>query len=113
MAKHRITLTVGPGEDTAIREAATAFGLGLSAFLRTAALAEAARRRRALARFAEVDAVSRAAEENTPDDISPAAPEDDAAMDAYLNAIDGGFGTRGSSAGRLPAGLPDGKPTLL
>ncbi|WP_328768855.1 hypothetical protein [Streptomyces sp. NBC_00286] len=65
-------------------------------------------------RFAEVDAVSRAAEESAPDDISLAAtPEDDAAMDAYLDAIDGGFDTRGSSAGRLPTGLPDGKPTLL
>ncbi|NGO45881.1 hypothetical protein [Streptomyces ureilyticus] len=89
MAAHRITLTVGPGEDTAIREAATASGPGLSAFLRTAALAEAARRRRVLARFTEVDAVGRAAEESAPD----VTPGDDAAMDAFLDAIDSDFGT--------------------
>ncbi|GAA2649970.1 hypothetical protein [Streptomyces vastus] len=114
MAKNRITLTLDPGEDAAIRKAATDYGLDLSAFLRTAPLAEVTRYWRVRDRFSEVDAVSRAAEESTPDDVSPAvAPEDDAAMDAYLAAIDGGFGTRGSYAGRLLAGPPDGKPTLL
>lgn len=98
MAKNRITLTLDPGEDTAIREAAAYYGLDLSAFLRTAALAEVARCRRVRDRFAEVDAVSRAAEEAAPDVPPGAAPEDDAAMDAYLDAIDGGFGTRGSTA---------------
>ncbi|MFJ2257888.1 hypothetical protein ACIOKD_05980 [Streptomyces sp. NPDC087844] len=97
MAKNRITLTLDPGEDAAIREAAAEYGLDLSAFLRTAALAEVARCRRIRDRFAEVDAVSRAAEGNAPEDQPDASPEDDAAMDAYLDAIDGGFGTRGST----------------
>lgn len=98
MAKNRITLTLDPGEDAAIREAAAEYGLDLSAFLRTAALAEVARYRRVRDRFAEVDAVSRAAEEGAPEDVPPSSPEDDDAMDAYLDALDGGFVARGSTA---------------
>ncbi|MER5223486.1 hypothetical protein [Streptomyces flaveus] len=115
MAKNRITLTFDPGEDVAIREAAAAYGLSLSAFLRTAALAEVARCQRARARFAEVDAASRAAEESTPDVTPTAAPGDDAAMDAFLDAIDSGFGTWGNRPARqdntrLAAGLNSAEP---
>ncbi|MFC4465884.1 hypothetical protein ACFPH6_15355 [Streptomyces xiangluensis] len=88
MAKNRITPTFDPGENAANHEAVADYGLDLSALLRIAALAEAARVRRAQGRFAEVDAVSRAAEESTPDIPPGTAPGDGAAMDAYLDAID-------------------------
>jgi uncharacterized protein (DUF1778 family) len=99
MAKNRLTLTLEPEEDAAVRAAAEAEGLDLSAFLRAAALAEVARVRRTTARFAELDALSRDAETAGQGAPPTAAPADDAAMDAYLDAIDTAFAHRGRGGG--------------
>ncbi|MEV0094091.1 hypothetical protein [Streptomyces sp. NPDC050738] len=98
MAKTRITVTFEPAEESVVRDAAAEYGLDLSGFLRTAALAEAARQAHIKARFAEVDAISRSAEQ-AESGVAPAStPEDDAAMDTFLDAIDSGSGARGAVA---------------
>ncbi|MGW2561662.1 hypothetical protein ACWCXB_20885 [Streptomyces sp. NPDC001514] len=98
MAKTRITVTFEPEDDVLVREAAAEYGLDLSAFLRTAAPAEAARQVRIKARFAEIDAINRMAEQAEPEAAPASTPEEDAAMDAYLEAIDAGFARRGAVA---------------
>jgi uncharacterized protein (DUF1778 family) len=106
MAKTRVTLTLEPDEDAAVRAAAEEEELDLSAFLRVAALAEVARIKRTNAAFAEIDRLSRSAEEATAledteggEALAAASPADDAAMDAYLDAIDRGVTRRrGGSA---------------
>ncbi|WP_405586690.1 hypothetical protein [Streptomyces sp. NBC_01190] len=98
MAKNRMTLTLESDEDAAVRAAAQEEGLELSAFLRVAALAEVSRLRRTKARFAEIDALSRAAEqapaEGRPAEQTEPSAADDAAMDSYLDAIDTAFAKR-------------------
>lgn len=98
MAKTRITVTFEPEDDEVVRAAAAEYGLDLAAFLRTAALAEAARQARIRDRFAAIDAISRSAEEAEPEAEPGPTPEDDAAMDAYLDAIDSGFTPRDAAA---------------
>ncbi|MFG2023920.1 hypothetical protein [Streptomyces sp. NPDC048825] len=93
MVKNRITPTFDPGENAANHEAVADYGLDLSAFLRIAALAEAARVRRAQGRFAEVDAVSRAAEESTPDIPPDAAPGGRCRHGRLPDAIDTDIGS--------------------
>jgi hypothetical protein len=98
MAKTRVTLTLESDEDAAVRAAAEEEGLDLSAFLRVAALAEVARINRTKARFAELDELSRAAEEAPAEDLPKPSPADGAAMDTYLDAIDAAFAKRGGSS---------------
>ena len=98
MAKSRVTLTLEPGEEAAVRAAAESEGLDLSAFLRVAALAEVARINRTKARFAEIDRVSRSAETAPAEDLPETSPADDAVIDAFLDAIDTAFARRRGGA---------------
>ncbi|WP_225844401.1 hypothetical protein [Streptomyces sp. HPF1205] len=98
MAKHRVTLTPEVEEEAAVRAAAEEAGLDLSAFLRVAALAEVARIRRVRENFGEIDRLSREAEEAPAQPVGEESRNDDAAMDAYLDAIDAGLGSRGGGA---------------
>lgn len=98
VTKHRVTLTLETDEDAAVRAAADNEGLDLSAFLRVAALAEVARINRTRARFAEIDELNRSAEEAPAEQHPDASPAEDAAMDAYLDAIDNSFAKRGGGA---------------
>ncbi|WP_037912668.1 hypothetical protein [Actinacidiphila yeochonensis] len=100
MTKSRLTLTLEPEEEEAVRAAAQAEGLDLSAFLRVAALSEVARVHRIAARFAELDGLSRAAEAEPADDtgVMPPSAADREAMKTYLDAIDAAFARRGGAA---------------
>jgi hypothetical protein len=98
MAKSRLTLTLEPDEEAAVRAAAESEGLDLSAFLRVAALAEVTRINRTKARFAEIDRLSRSAETAPAEGLPDTSPADDAAMDSYLDAIDTAFVKRGGGA---------------
>ncbi len=98
MAKSRMTLTLEPEEEAAVRAAAESEGLDLSAFLRVAALAEVARINRTRAGFAEIDRRSESAERAPAEDLSETSPADDSAMDSYLDAIDTAFVRRGGGA---------------
>jgi 8-oxo-dGTP pyrophosphatase MutT (NUDIX family) len=98
MAKTRVTLTLESDEDAAVRAAAEEAGLDLSAFLRVAALAEVARVNRTKAGFAELDELSRSAEEAPPDPSFDPSPADDAATGTYLDAFDRAFAKRRGGA---------------
>lgn len=100
MAKHRMTLTLEADEEEAIRAAADAAGLDLSAFLRVAALAEVARIDRVRQGFAEIDRLSRAVEEAQEPGMPESSPEQAAAVDAFLDAADveAARRTRGAAA---------------
>lgn len=100
MAKHRMTLTLEADEEEAIRAAADEAGLDLSAFLRVAALAEVARIERVRQGFAEVDRLSRAAEEAPVEDMPESSPGRAASVDAFLDAVDAELArrTRGAAA---------------
>ncbi|MFG1805847.1 hypothetical protein [Streptomyces sp. NPDC049040] len=100
MAKHRMTLTLEAEEEEAIRAAADAMGLDLSAFLRIAALAEVARMDRVTQGFAEIDRLNQAAEEAPAADMPESSPEQTSAVDAFLDAADAEAArrTRGAAA---------------
>lgn len=89
MAKHRLTLTVEAQDEGAIRDAAQAAGLDLSAFLRVAALSEAARIQRVREGFSEIDRLNRDAEGTSlTGDERVSGHDDQAAADALLAAAD-------------------------
>ena len=100
MAKHRMTLTLDADEEHAIRAAADAAGLDLSAFLRVAALAEVARIERVRKGFAEIDRLSSGVEEARARDLPKSSPERAAAVHAFLDAVDAEAArrTRGAAA---------------